>query len=750
MSEIDHRWFPPLGRRVDDALHGHSFHSSGRSRITAGAERRIGAEMFRTNGVSFAAQPSGKRRSRRRRRLQMVSAPEIERVSMAPRKLERGVLHRLRRKLGNGSGKKTGQRSAAGAGAEKSPGTDTAQPPWRRVARRRRILLALAVSTQTAVACWSLARTFAAPQLSEPQVAIVLMFAVLFSWVSYSFWTNVAGFCRLWRNRKVCRAAADHTSLSLRGRTALVMPICNEDVGRCFAGIEAMYRSLAGTGEIGKFDFFILSDSTDPDRQAEEELAWAQICRALRRRGKIFYRRRRVNIKRKSGNVADFLRRWSRRYDYMIVLDADSLMAGETMVRLARMMEQSPQTGIIQTVPTIVNRASLFARIQQFANRVYGPLSSASLDFWQMGDSAYWGHNAIIRVEPFVKHCALAQLPGRAPLGGEILSHDFVEAALMGRAEMEVWMALDVQGSYEESPPSLLDELKRDQRWCQGNLQHLRLLFADGFKAGHRAVFAMGVMAYGSALLWAGFLVLNTIEAANQSLSPLNYFSSKPSLFPIWPQWRPEWAIALASTTALMLFLPKLMSFLWIVKNGEARRFGGIIPLGVSILLETIVSTLLAPLRMWFHSKFVLVTLLGRSIQWRSQKRSESGTDWRAALRAQWFCTVVAGGWIAAMFRLAPGLFVWMLPVALPLLLSIPLSVYSSRVSLGRASRRRRLFLIPEEISPPRVLNELRKAMEKHSSERWSSDEFYVDVSSSERETLQEILGRRLEKYLHN
>ena len=196
----------------------------------------------------------------------------------------------------------------------------------------------------------------------------------------------------------------------------------------------------------------------------------------------------------------------------MVVLDADSVMSGECLTRLVRLMEANPDAGIIQTAPRAAGRDTLFARVQQFASRVYGPLFTAGLHFWQLGESHYWGHNAIIRVEPFMRHCALGRLPGRGRFGGEILSHDFVEAALMRRAGWAVWLAYDLAGSYEEMPPNLLDELKRDRRWCQGNLINLRLFFAEGLHPAHRAVFLTGVMAYMSAPLW--FLFLAAVDRA--------------------------------------------------------------------------------------------------------------------------------------------------------------------------------------------------------------------------------------------
>jgi membrane glycosyltransferase len=576
------------------------------------------------------------------------------------------------------------------------------------------VLIAL-VAVQTMIASWSLTYTFPYPWLNGSQVAIVSVFAILFSWISFAFWSSLVGFWMLWRGRS--RFSIDESTLgldaqqALGSRTAVLMPICNEDVDRVFAGVEATYRSLAATGHLAHFDFFILSDTSDSEQQVEEEAAWAELCRNVQGFGRIFYRHRRNNIKRKSGNIADFLRRWGRDYDYVVVLDADSIMAGRTLVRLARIMERCPEAGIVQTAPTTVNRESLYARLQQFASRVYGPMLAAGLRFWQLGESYYWGHNAILRIEPFIRHCGLGRLPGKPPLGGEILSHDFVEAALMGRAGWQVWIVDDSSGSYEETPPSLLDELKRDRRWCQGNLQHLKLIFGDGLRGGHLAIFIMGVMAYASALFWFVFLLLSSIEAAAQAILPPVYFSSQPSLFPVWPQWRPGWAIALVSTTALLLFLPKFFCFLLIVKNGATRLFGGFIPLCCSIFLETVVSSLLAPVRMWFHSKFVVLTLLGRQIKWGAQQRSDNQIGWFEAARTHGFATVFAALWIGAMWRFNPSFLWWLLPVAVPLLLSIPLSVYSSRVSLGARLRRWRLLLIPEEIHAPEIVKNFQTSL---------------------------------------
>ena len=624
---------------------------------------------------------------------------------MKPAALDRYPLRWLWRRFLSRNANAAEQRATTSRVRETSPLAE-----WQTSARRRRTLLALLVLAQTAAASWSLARTFPSPTLSNLEIVIVVNFAVLFSWISFSFWSNVAGFWSLWRNSKkfAVTELPNSSADRLHSRTAVLMPICNEDVARCFAGVTAIYESLAGTGEIENFDFYILSDTGDPARQKQEEQEWEKICRTLSGFGRIFYRHRRVNIKRKSGNIADFLRRWSKNYDYMIVLDADSLMSGEMIVRLARCMEQSPHVGMIQTAPTIVNRESLFARVQQFASRVYGPLFTASLHFWQLGESYYWGHNAIIRVDAFVEHCGLARLPGDPPLGGEILSHDFVEAALMGRAGFEIWLAHDWSGSYEESPPNILDELKRDRRWCQGNLQHLRLLFGDGIRAGHRAIMSMGIMAYASALFWGMFLVFSSVEVIIQSTATPVYFSPRPSLFPLWPIWHPELTMALLTTTGVLLILPKLLSYALILKRRESAAFGGPWRLALGITMEIVFSTLMAPLRLWFHCKFVLLTLLGRQIKWNAQARN-SETGWGEAMDQHGLATLFAVSWMAAAVYWNGALAWWLLPVSLPLMIAVPLSVYSSRLAVGRAIQNWRLLRIPEELAPPPVVERLQQ-----------------------------------------
>lgn len=395
----------------------------------------------------------------------------------------------------------------------------------------------------------------------------------------------------------------------------------------------------------------------------------------------------------------------------MVILDADSVMTGNCLSSLLRLMETNPNAGIIQTPPHAAGRDTLYARLQQFAGRVYGPLFVAGLHFWQLGESHYWGHNAIIRIAPFIRHCALGRLPGRGSLSGEILSHDFVEAALMRRYGWAVWIAYDLPGSFEEMPPNLVDELKRDRRWCHGNLMNFRLFLAPGFHLAHRAVFVTGVVAYVSAFLWFMFLLLSTWLLAQHTLVEPEYFTQPKQLFPLWPEWHPDRAIALFGVTATWLFLPKILSVALIAMQG-AERFGGFVRLVLGMLAEWLFSMLLAPIRMLFHTQFVLAALSGWTIQWQSPPREDAATGWGTAVRRHGWHTLLGSMWAAGVYWLNPSVLWWLLPIVGALMLSIPISVYSSSARLGRLARKAGFFLIPEEANPPEELRRVAEELE--------------------------------------
>ncbi|MEI2265052.1 glucans biosynthesis glucosyltransferase MdoH [Erwinia sp. CGal63] len=603
-----------------------------------------------------------------------------------------------------------------------------AEEKWRHVGSIRRYILLLLTIAQTVIATWYM-KTILPYQgwaLIDPmeminqnwqqsvlqilpyvlQTGILFLFAVLFCWVSAGFWTALMGFLQLLIGKdkySISYNSNDNDPINPEHRTALIMPICNEDVERVFAGLRATWESVVRTGEQQHFDVYILSDSYNPDIAMAEQKAWMELVRDVGGEGRIFYRRRRRRVKRKSGNIDDFCRRWGSQYSYMVVLDADSVMSGECLTGLVRMMEANPNAGIIQSSPKASGMDTLYARCQQFATRVYGPLFTAGLHFWQLGESHYWGHNAIIRVKPFIEHCALAPLPGEGSFAGSILSHDFVEAALMRRAGWGVWIAYDLPGSYEELPPNLLDELKRDRRWCHGNLMNFRLFLVKGMHPVHRAVFLTGVMSYLSAPLWFMFLALSTALQVVHTLMEPQYFLQPRQLFPVWPQWRPELAIALFSTTMVLLFLPKLLSIILIWFKG-AKPYGGVLRVTVSLFLEVLFSVLLAPVRMLFHTVFVVSAFLGWEVVWNSPQRDDDATPWSEAFKRHGSQMALGIVWAAGMGWLDLNFLWWLAPIVFSLILSPFVSVYSSRSTTGMASKRAKLFLIPEEFEPPREL----------------------------------------------
>ena len=641
----------------------------------------------------------------------LISTPPLARASMSPTPWSDNPLHRLYRSL---RARTFGKRGLDSRAAQ----PNTPAPPrsrWRVAARNRRGVLAILTVAQALGATYYMQAIL--PYKGTLAIehwlvgAILALYLILFMWVGLGFWTALMGFLVLARGsdkHSVTASVGADLVIPADARCAILMPICNEDVARVFAGLQATIESVDATDAAGTFDFFILSDTSDPDTRVAEVEAWRNVCVAVGGYGRVFYRRRTHRIKRKSGNVADWCRRWGSRYKTMVVMDADSVMSGECLKRLVQLMEARPNAGIIQTAPRASGRETLYSRIQQFATRVYGPLFTAGLHYWQLGESHYWGHNAIIRVAPFMKHCALGRLPGKGAMSGEILSHDFVEAALMRRAGWSVWIAYDLPGSFEEMPPNLLDELKRDRRWCQGNLQNFRLFFTRGLHPAHRAVFMTGVMAYLSAPLWFLFLALSTaLLFVNTNVEPV-YFTAPYQLFPTWPEWHPEWAMRLFGVTAGLLFLPKILATLLILfRRQERREFGGGAALIVSLFCEMLFSALLAPVRMLFHTRFVVSALLGIAIQWKSPPREDAATPWSEALMRHGMGTLLGGVWLYAIYRLNPEFITWLIPVAGALLLSIPLSVLSSRARWGRVARQAPLFLIPEESAPPPELRRL-------------------------------------------
>ena len=576
----------------------------------------------------------------------------------------------------------------------------------KRVFRRRMLLFSLTgISTFWATFKWS----FYMPTDVNSWIhwTLVVLFAMTFGWIALYFWSALLGFRELVRHKKYEGIIRPDKGDKLNAKTAVLVPTYNENPIEIYARILSMAHDLSQSREGRLFDFFILSDTTKPSVWVEEENLWLEIKKYFPKEMNVFYRHRPKNTARKSGNIEDFCIRWGNGYDFMLVLDADSLMTAETVIQMARWMLSNPTTGIIQAPPKIINSGSFFARMNQFAGRVYGQIITTGLAYWQAWDSNYWGHNAIIRTEAFIESCGLPVFKGKAPFGGHILSHDFVEAALIRRAGWLAWMLPELSGSYEECPPAMLDFATRDRRWCQGNLQHLRILLSKKFHPISRIHFTLGIMSYLSSPLWFLFLVLGTGIAVWRYFYPPAYFTQVKALFPTWPVFNVWGTVTLFAFSMLMLFFPKILGVGYAMKT-NAKGFGGKVGLFAGFIVENIFSALIAPIMMLFQTKFVAEILLGLDSGWKTQNRTE-GTSWGMALRRHGIQTLVGIGTQLVIYRYARGLFYWMLPITTGLVLSVPLSVLSSKVSVGKWFKKLNIFMTPEEKEEPNILRETKE-----------------------------------------
>ena len=595
-----------------------------------------------------------------------------------------------------------------------APGTDA--PPfeaprkWSSGVLISRVGLLLATFASTYLAAYAFHSVVFRAGINPVTIALWALFTLLFLWVAQGFWTATIGVLQMLRASPHAVFPVERINIPRRSpgdlpRTAVLMPVYNEDPVRVYAGLEAMIRSIQKTGYTPAFDFFILSDTTNPTVWLQEETQLAAILETFGSEASIYYRRRHKNVARKSGNIEDFCCRFGSDYTFMLTLDADSVMEGETIVEMVHRAANQDDIGILQVPPQPVNRLSFFARCQQFAASVYGEVFNVGFGSWTHLDGNYYGHNALIRVRAFIDHCGLPILPGKAPLGGEILSHDFVEAALIRKAGYKVRIAFDLDGSYEECPTTLTDYAIRDQRWCQGNMQHIRLVLTRGYHLMSRIHLAMGVMSYLASPIWLVFMLLGLVAVS------VNAGPTPDPFAPISPE---AVGLILFGVVMLMLLIPKLYAIGLVLQRRDVlEAHGGELQVVGGAIIEVATSVLIAPIMMVYHTTFVVNTLLGRSVKWNAQSRDESSTGWDEAFRSQWKNTL--GGIMAGVvvWFVAPSLFVWVLPVLVGLVLSIPTAVMLSSRSLGVWLRERRLLMIPEEHRVPAVLRLHGRAMKR-------------------------------------
>jgi membrane glycosyltransferase len=535
------------------------------------------------------------------------------------------------------------------------------------------------------------------------EILVLVLFAINVTWILFPLATALVGLVRVLTRRR-----RSPTVRPLHSRTALLMPTYNEDPAQVASALEAMAQGLVDHGEGRSFDVFILSDTTDGTvARAEQEVIWA-LRRRLGQRIDVHYRRRLYNRGHKAGNLKDFCERWGRSYDHLVVLDADSLLGSTTILELVRRMEDDPDAGLIQTVPQLQGGTTLVARLQQFAGVVYGSLLAKGLAWWTRNEGTYWGHNAVIRTRAFMEAAGLPDLPGKPPFGGPILSHDFVEAALLRRAGWRVIIADDLGDSFEQCPPSIIELAVRDRRWCQGNLQHIRILRAKGLHWVSRLHLLNGIFSYVSSPLWLLFLMATLALGVQNEFAKPEYFTRSYTLFPLWPHLDPVRAMRLFGVTLAILLGPKALGFLWFVASAKRLRGAGIL-LPFSFVFEVVLSALVAPILMLMDCGIILEILRGKDSGWRPQRRADDSLLWSQVLYRHRWHMVMGAVLIAASRFISWQMLAWLLPAVVGMVLAVPLSQGTGSASVGRWFRRLGILRIPTEAEPPAIVKQARE-----------------------------------------
>ncbi len=535
--------------------------------------------------------------------------------------------------------------------------------------------------------------------LTALELVVLAIYVLLVPWIALAFTNALAGLWVSITARRTTPTFDADASTTLHTLTALLVPTHNESAARVRANLIAITDSLAETAQLGRFHVVVLSDSNQPDIVIAE----AAMVQGLRDRldpvTQAYYRHRDDNVDLKAGNIGDWIRTHGAPYDHFVILDADSLMDGATLVRLAATMERDPDLGVLQTAPTVIGGETLFARLQQFGAGAYGPLITRGLAWWNGEDGNYWGHNAMIRTSAFAAAAGLPHLRGRRPFGGQVMSHDFVEGALVRRAGWAVRLAPELPGSYEESPPSLVDLATRDRRWCQGNLQHLALLRARGFRPISRLHFLTGIFAYVASPVWLAFLVVGVLASLQARYLPMRQGSAGFELLAL-PAQDAGRARLLFIVTMALLVAPKLIALFVLLAQRESRRgCGGTAAVCVSVGVDTIVSALIAPIMMLVQTQAVVSVLSGRDAGWKAQRRDGVIPPSEIVRRHLWHTGVGVVLGVTA-WLVSPWLFVWMIPIVAGLVLAIPISALTARP----AGRRLGLFRTPEETTAPPIV----------------------------------------------
>ncbi len=534
----------------------------------------------------------------------------------------------------------------------------------------------------TAVLLYGLYRLLAGQGMTGLEWAILAMIGATFVWVTLSVSTVGVAVAGL-----LARADADDRGPRDVDRinVALLVPIYGEVPEDVFGNAAAMLQDLSSRNSPHRYTFFVLSDTQDLTTAALEWRAFQTLRDEAPAGIAVHYRRRPLNTDKKVGNLSDWIEGWGAAYEGIVVLDADSLMSGRAINRLASELSADAGAGLIQTFPMLIGAQTVFARLQQFSNIAYGWLLAEGLALWARSEGNYWGHNAIIRTRAFAASAGLPHLSGRGGRDQLILSHDFVEAGLLRRAGWGVRFLPRVTGSFEETPATLIDYVIRDRRWCRGNLQHLRLLGTAGLHPVSRFHLFHGAVAYLLSPAWFLLLVFWALLGKNAETNVLRYFNEANPLFPDWPpaMTHIDSAVFLVIMYA-MLLTPKLAGAGIIAATPKAVRvFGGVRSFLGSFLVEVGLSIAYAPILMIQQTRAVLRALTSDAEAWAPQSRSAQRHSLRVLFAFHWVETVV--GLLLLTGLLAGLISLWLVPIMASLVLAVPLSALSGAKLSSRA-----------------------------------------------------------------
>jgi membrane glycosyltransferase len=557
----------------------------------------------------------------------------------------------------------------------------------------RRIFFVAVVLASMVGLVWLLSFALSAGGFGVTDFILVVLFAVTLPWSVIGFWNATIGLFIM----RAANPAAVVTPVSARVRgdepimakTAILWCVRNEDTGRVIRNIEPMMEGIAASGAAAKFRFFILSDTNWPEIAATEEPCFAALAKKWEGRVELTYRRRTDNTGFKAGNVFDFCTRWGADYEFAVTLDADSFQTADSILRMVRIMQIDAKLGILQSLVVGLPSTSAFARIFQFGMRLGMRSYTLGSAWWQGDCGPYWGHNAILRLAPFIAHC---HIPPR-PDGTHILSHDQIEAVLMRRAGYDVRVLPEEGASWEENPPTLLEFIRRDLRWAQGNMQYWPYLVMPGLKPVSRYQIAFAMLMFLGSPAWIGLLVLGSLAVAGQGAA--NFI-------------RPDAGMALFIITLIMWFAPKIATVLDVVSRPQLRRaFSGAGRFVASTITETIFFLMLSPIMWVGHTMFLAGLLLGRRLGWSGQARDDHSVPWSDAAKQLWPHTLLGWFCILVLAYTVPAAIPYALFIAAGPALSIPLAVITSWPSVGRALMRAGIGALPEENAPPAPLLKL-------------------------------------------